>query len=203
MKQKDLKAAAARFTAAIELDTRTIPAYLHLGDVQREQGLVAEALATWERCVKVSPDRAYLAFERLEAAYIAAAAPDRFLGLCRSLIAAAPQEWRARVALALHLNARGNSLEALDLLFEALVHNPHGLALHQAIWDTLRQLRLDPALVDRYVDLAGHAVFYLDPHVCLHCRYRSTELLWHCPHCHEWNSFVEERIAAAKDPDEA
>jgi lipopolysaccharide biosynthesis regulator YciM len=64
-------------------------------------------------------------------------------------------------------------------------------------------LNLDPALVDRYVELAGNAVFYLDPHICVRCRYRSTELLWQCPHCHEWNTFVEERIAPAKDPEEA
>ena len=43
------------------------------------------------------------------------------------------------------------------------------------------------------------AIFYLDPHVCVRCRYRSTELLWQCPHCHEWNTFVEERIAPAKE----
>jgi lipopolysaccharide biosynthesis regulator YciM len=203
LKQKDLKTAAARFTAAIDLDARTIPAYLHLGDVRRQQGHPADSAATWERGLKVSPERAHLAFGRLEALYTETGVPDRFPELCRSLIAAAPQEWRARVALARHLTARGTPAEALDLLFEALVHNPHGLALHQAIWGTLQRLGLDPALVDRYVDLAGHAVFYLDPHVCTHCRYRSTELLWHCPHCHEWNSFVEERIAAAKDSDEA
>jgi lipopolysaccharide assembly protein B len=203
LKSSDLKGAAARFAAAIELDAKAIPAYLHLGDVQREQGQGPLATATWERGIKVSPDRAYLAFERLESIYGEVGDSARFPALCRSLIAASPQEWRARAALARHLSAHGQPAEALDLLFEGLVHNPHALALHQAIWHTLRSMGLDPALVDRYVDLAGHAVFYLDPHVCLHCRYRSTELLWHCPHCHEWNSFVEERLAAAKDPDEA
>ena len=203
LKQKDDKAAAARFTQAIELDAATLPAYLHLGDVQVHQGRAADAAATWEHGVAVAPDRAYLAFERLEAVYTRLGTPERFPGLCRQLIAATPQDWRGRVALARHLTSRGKPAEALDLLFEALVHNPHGLAIHQAIWRTLRQLALDPALVDRYVDLAGHAVFYLDPHVCMHCRYRSTELLWHCPHCHEWNSFVEDRLAAAKDADDA
>jgi predicted ATP-dependent serine protease len=24
-------------------------------------------------------------------------------------------------------------------------------------------------------------------------------LLWQCPHCHDWNTFVEERIAPAQD----
>ena len=79
------------------------------------------------------------------------------------------------------------------------MQNPHALALHQTIWHTLSQLGLPPPLVERYVDLTRDAIFYLDPHICIRCRYRSTELLWQCPHCHEWNTFVEERIAPAKD----
>jgi lipopolysaccharide biosynthesis regulator YciM len=79
------------------------------------------------------------------------------------------------------------------------VQNPHALGIHQAIWRALGQLGHEPALVDRYSELTRHAVFYLDPHVCMRCRYRSTELLWQCPHCHDWNTFVEERIAPAQD----
>jgi lipopolysaccharide biosynthesis regulator YciM len=202
LSQHDDHAAVERFRAAIALDSRTVPAYLHLGDVRLRLGQPGEAAAIWERAVAVAPERAYLGFDRLEAVYATMGTPGRFQALCRQLIGLAPQGWRARVALAKHLSATGQPAEALTLLFEALAHHPHGLAVHQAVWRTLRQLDLDAALVDRYVDLAGKAVFYLDPHVCVHCRYRSTELLWHCPHCHEWNSFVEERIAAAKDPEE-
>ena len=82
------------------------------------------------------------------------------------------------------------------------MQNPHALSIHQAIWRALGQLQHPAALVDRYGELTEHAVFYLDPHVCMRCRYRSTELLWQCPHCHDWNTFVEERIAPAKDPTE-
>ena len=84
-------------------------------------------------------------------------------------------------------------------MFDALVQNPHTLVIHQAIWQTLSQLDLPKSLVGRYVELTRDAVFYLDAHICIRCRYRSTELLWQCPHCHEWNTFVEERIAPAKD----
>jgi hypothetical protein len=69
----------------------------------------------------------------------------------------------------------------------------------QSIWQTLSALHLPQPLVDRYVELTRDAIFYLDPHICIRCRYRSTELLWQCPHCHEWNTFIEERIAPAKD----
>jgi lipopolysaccharide biosynthesis regulator YciM len=168
-----------------------------------QEGKLAEAIAVWERLVDASPDRAYLAFSRLDNAYVRAGTPDRYPALCLRLIAANPQDWRARLALARHLAGKGRLQEALELLFEALVHHPHALALHQAIWQTLSELQLPPALVGRYEELTRDAIFYLDPHVCLRCRYRSTELLWQCPHCHEWNTFVEERIAPAKETAEA
>ena len=199
VKRNQSTEAAKRFEAAIELDSKNAPAYLNLGDVQLAQGDAAAATATWERLVSTSPDRAYLAFTRLENAYAASNDPQRFPALCRRLIAANAQEWRARLALARYLTAHGQASEALEHLFDALVINPHALALHQAIWQTLLQLKLAPALVKRYADLAHDAIFYVDPHICVRCRYRSTELLWQCPHCHEWNTFVEERIAPAKD----
>jgi lipopolysaccharide biosynthesis regulator YciM len=173
-----------------------------LGDLRLVQGQEKEAATIWEKLVKVAPDRAYLAFDRLEALAQRAATPERFPQLCRQLIEENPQDWRARLALANHLSASGQSEQALELLFAALVQNPHALRIHGAIWRTLGQLRHPVALVNRYGDLTEHAVFYLDPHICTRCRYRSTELLWQCPHCHDWNTFIEERIAPAQDATE-
>jgi lipopolysaccharide biosynthesis regulator YciM len=200
-KRGDHANAAVRFDAAIELDPANSPAYLNLGDTRFERGDSAGAIAAWESLVTAAPDRAYLAFPRLERAYATSGEGGRYPALCRRLISDSPQDWRARLALARHLSRRDNPHEALELLFEALAINPHALALHQAIWETLSFLEFPQPLVVRYVDLTRSSVFYLDPHVCLRCRYRSTELLWHCPHCHEWDSFVEERIAPAKNDD--
>jgi lipopolysaccharide biosynthesis regulator YciM len=199
LKRSEYAEAARRFEAAIDLDSKNAPAYLNLGDVRLAQDDVPGAVEAWERLVSTSPERAYLAFSRLETAYAQMNDTARFRALCRQLISGAAQEWRARLALARYLTAHGQAADALELLFEALVINPHALALHQAIWDTLAELKLAPALVNRYADLAHDAIFYVDPHICVRCRYRSTELLWQCPHCHEWNTFVEERIAPAKD----
>jgi lipopolysaccharide biosynthesis regulator YciM len=198
-RSNQLSEAAGRFAAAVELDPTALPAYLNLGDIKQEQGQTAEAVDAWERLVHVSPDRAYLAFDRLERAYAELGVSERFAEMCRRLVAANPQDWRARLALGRHCAAAGRHQDATELLFEALVNNPHGLAIHEAIWRTLTALDLPRALVTRYISMAREAVFYLDPHVCIRCRYRSTELLWQCPHCHEWNTFVEERISPAKD----
>ena len=178
----------------------TRPAYLNLGDLDVQQQDLPAA-----DCRLGAADRA-LARPRLSRVLDGWKRRIRMSGrkagsrtLCRRLIDANPQDWRARLALARHLSSRGSAREALDLLFEALVQNPHALAVHQAIWQTLSHLHLPQSLVERYVELTRDSVFYLDPHVCVRCRYRSTELLWQCPHCHEWNTFVEERIAPAKD----
>jgi lipopolysaccharide assembly protein B len=202
IRRKDHVEAIRRFEAAIDLDARAVPAYLNLGDVKVAQGNEREAAAIWEKVIEVAPDRAYLTFDRLEALAIRTGNADRFTRLCRRLIDESPQDWRARLALSRHLAAGGHAREALDLLFAALVQNPHALSIHRAIWRALGQLHHPPALVDRYGELTEHAVFYLDPHICMRCRYRSTELLWQCPHCHDWNTFVEERIAPAQDTTE-
>ena len=195
----DDRAAARSFETAIDIDARTAPAYLNLGDARERLGQTAAAVAAWEKFVQALPERAYLTLGRLEVAYHRAGTPHRFAELCERLIDRNPQDWRTRLALSRHLAAAGRHRKAFTLLSAALPHNPHGLAIHQEVWKVLLALDLDPALVQAYVELTRSAVFYLDPHVCMHCRYRSTELLWQCPQCHEWNTFVEERMSTAKD----
>src|SRR5207302_5414871 len=128
-------------------DKRAVPAYLNLGDVRVAQGQDKEADAIWAKLIEVAPDRAYLAFDRLEALAIRTGNPDRFPRLCRRLIDENPQDWRARLALSRHLAASDQPREALDLLFSALVQNPHALSIHQAIWRALAQLHHPAALV--------------------------------------------------------
>ncbi len=194
LKAGDVATAHARFVTALDLDPAVTPASVNLGETFEREGKRDAAIAVWEGVVDSTPDRAHLVLERLRAAYTASGQPERFLDLCRRVAAAHPQNWRARLALGRALAEDGHAATALDQFLEALSHNPHGLTVHEAIWDLLLHMNLDRGSVERYVRHAKAAVFYLDPHVCLRCHYRSTELLWQCPHCHEWNSFVEERI---------
>ena len=200
MRRKDFTEAVRRFQAAIDLDARAVPAYLNLGRrAHRRRATTRQPLRSgrsssrWRPTAPTSPS---IVSRRWRSA---PGDPARFTRLCRRLIDDNPQDWRARLALSRHLAASGHPQDALDLLFAALVQNPHALGIHQAIWRALGQLHHPSSLVKRYSELTEHAVFYLDPHVCMRCRYRSTELLWQCPHCHDWNTFVEERIAPAQD----
>ena len=195
--------AVAHFATALELSDDTVPAALNLGDVYMREGRPREAIAVWQQVLEKAPERAYLTFDRLKAAYAEVEGPAPFLALCRRIIDANPRDWRARLALGRHAMDDGQPERAFGLLLESLAHNPHALAVHQLVWRTLAALEFPPSLVRRYLELTRDTVFYLDPHVCTRCRYRSTELLWQCPQCHEWNTFVEERLTRTDTAEEA
>ena len=197
----ELISAASSFESAIDVNIATTPAYLNLGDVRKQQDRLGDAVVAWERLIDTSPERAYLAFDRLVHAYRTLGTENKFTDLCNRLIDANPQDWRARLSLARYFSAGGQPQRAFGLLLEALPHNPHGLALHRDIWQLLLGLGLEVALVKKYLESSQESLFYLDPHVCVRCHYRSTELLWQCPQCHEWGTFVEERLSPGKDPE--
>ncbi len=190
--------AGSAFEAALKLDRRVFPAYLGLADLalasdpQRAVAVLGEAIAA-------APERAYLTFERLARAWAACGAPGRFGDLCDELIRGDPRDWRARVALARQRRAAAQPEEALGLLLRALSENPQVLLVHMEIWRTLRSLGAEDQNVARYGAACEEAVFYRDPHVCTSCRYRADDMLWRCPQCHSWNSFVEERVSPGAD----
>jgi lipopolysaccharide biosynthesis regulator YciM len=55
------------------------------------------------------------------------------------------------------------------------------------------------ARLARYLEEVSNAVFFIDPYVCIKCNYRANGILWRCPHCQEWNTFVEERLETVEE----
>jgi len=184
------------FRTALSLDRRVFPAHLALAEswIERDPRRAASIL---EAAIAASPERAYLAFDSLQKAYAAAGEPSRFAALCERLVGQDPRDWRARLALARHLRGAGQAGEALGLLLRALEANPHVLLVHLEVWRTLRALRALSPEEQRYVATVEESALYVDPHICTVCRYRADDMLWRCPHCHEWNTLVEERVGPA------
>lgn len=196
LERGDRLSAEQAFRTALSLDRAVFPAQLGLAELYAAAA-PAKAVAILEDAIRISPDRAYLVFDRLAQAYAACGEPSRMVGLCESLIRQDPRDWRARLALARHLIAEGKQEEAFGLLLRALETNPQVLSLHLETWRHLRALGLDKDAVASYLTAAEQALFYRDPHLCTACRYRADGMLWRCPHCHEWNTFVEERQSPA------
>ena len=188
-----LAEAEKAFRTALALDKRVFPAHLGLADLALPSD-PRRAAAILQDAMLIAPERAYLAFERLASAYSASGEPSRFVALCESILTQDPRDWRSRLALARHLRAEGRPEEAYGLLLRALTENPHVLLVHLETWRTLHALGIRDEHVERYSRACEESVFYRDPHICTSCRYRADDMLWRCPHCHEWNTFVEERL---------
>jgi lipopolysaccharide biosynthesis regulator YciM len=189
----DREGAEKAFRTALSLDPRVLPAHFGLADLLLP-GEPKRAAQVLEEAIRVSPDRAYLTFSRLAGAYEAAGEPSRFAALCEGMIQKDPHDWRARLALARQLLSTGEAQEAFGLLLRALARNPQVLVLHLEAWRALKALGVRDERLERYVETAETSVVFADPHICTTCRYRADDLLWRCPHCHQWNTFVEERL---------
>jgi lipopolysaccharide biosynthesis regulator YciM len=189
-------AAEQAFRTALSLDRRVFPAHLGLAEIllERDPRRAAQVL---EDAIAAVPERAYLAFTALHKTYASMGEPSRFAALCERLVAQDPRDWRARLALARQLRDGGAAEEAFGLLLRALEANPHVLLVHLEIWRTLRALGTLGPEEQRYVATLEESALYVDPHICTVCRYRADDMLWRCPHCHEWNTFVEERVGPA------
>jgi lipopolysaccharide biosynthesis regulator YciM len=188
--------AEAAFRTALSLDRRVFPAHLALADLwlERDPRRAAQVL---EDAIAAVPERAYLAFSTLQRAYAACGEPQRFAALCERLVGQDPRDWRARLGLARHLREEDRPGEALGLLLRAVETNPHVLLVHLEVWRTLRALSALGPEEARYVATVEESALYVDPHICTVCRYRADDMLWRCPHCHEWNTLVEERVGPA------
>jgi lipopolysaccharide biosynthesis regulator YciM len=176
MRDGDPAAAARTFQDAIDIDPGTAPAYLNLGDARERSGQITAAVEAWETLVQSVPDRAYLAFDRLERAYQRAGAPRRFVELCERLIQQNTQDWRTRLALSRHLAAGTAGLRSA---FAALPSTPTAC-------DSLRKA-LARAALSSNTSTDWRAVFYLI----------LTFVIAAVVHCSgnvrmpRWNSFVE------------
>jgi lipopolysaccharide biosynthesis regulator YciM len=193
----DAALAERAYRTALSLERRVLPAHLGLADLHLSKD-PRRAVQHLEDAIQAQPERAYVVFDRLAKAYEACGEPSRFASLCERLIAQDLRDWRARVALARHLRAERKHEEALGLLLRALEASPQVHLVHLEIWRTLRLMAALPPGATRYVDTAERAIVYVDPHVCTGCRYRADDMLWRCPHCHDWNTFVEERVGASR-----
>ena len=144
---------------------------LNLGDVHVAQGNEKEAAGVWERLIQLAPDRAYLAFDRLDARWRREPAIRNGLPVSAGGSSTRSSGLACAAAPSRHLTKGGHAQEALDLLFAALVQNPHALKHSPGDLAGARPAcAIRQHCVDRYGALTEHAVFYLDPHVCMRCR---------------------------------
>ncbi len=120
---------AARRAAkqAIRKDSRSLRAWVILGDLEAERGRSKAALAAWKRVPELERSGGPLVYPQIEATYAALGRTRRYEVFLRKLLDGDPGDPGARLALARTLAARGEIDDAVAELRRILDRDPDDL----------------------------------------------------------------------------
>lgn len=188
--QNDTKRAEANLKDALKIDSECAAAYLYLGDLYYETGNIDNAISAWRRIVTLFPEIAYITFGRLEKAFYEKGRFEKIVDLYNDVLDRNPRDVRTIMTLANIHRKKGNLDDALRLCQMALEFDPGSRRIKQALarlyyekGDVERSLQ---AMVEAFNGFSSDEEFYY----CNNCGYRSSEVLWRCPRCKAWETFV-------------
>jgi lipopolysaccharide biosynthesis regulator YciM len=186
----DLKKAEASLKDALKIDSECAAAYLYLGDVYYATGHIDNAISSWRRIIALFPKIAYITFRRLEKAFYEKGKFEKIVDLYNSVLDRNPGDVRTLMTLANIQRKKGDLDDALRYVQTALEFDPESTRAKQALarlyyekGDTERSLR---AMVEAFNGFSSDDEHY----VCNNCGHESNEVLWRCPNCREWETFI-------------
>ena len=187
--QGRLPQAKAAYKKALALDPRCVDAYLHFGDLHVQEGKTKKALSIWHKVIDVAPDMIYLTFSRL--ARMTAKTRDlkrveAFLSDC----VADTGNPLAHQALAVLLSDLGRNERALEELKKALGLAPYLIETRRQQGFLLLSLGRNEEALAAFTDLLHHLPAPEETFQCGHCGLETSELMWRCPRCCNWDTMT-------------
>ena len=161
-----------------------------------EQGQLEKAEARWLSLATAHPRFAYLVFDRLERVREKLNRSGNMEELYQRVISIATTRTRTRIWRSRSSEGRSRCKhdEAFKLRLQAVRANPHALAVHLEVWKSIAEGSERSDWISSYLEEVSRSAYFLDPYLCIKCNYRANGILWRCPHCQEWDTFVEERV---------
>ena len=138
---------------ALRKDRACTPAWILLGELEAERGKPRAALAAWARVPRLDRAAGPRVYPQLEATFAALGRARDYEGMLRGLLAEAPDDASARLALARTLASRGDMEDAIAELRGLLSADADDLAARVALGRLLLSESRDPEAVKEYGEL--------------------------------------------------
>jgi Tfp pilus assembly protein PilF len=120
--ERNLRAATRTYRRVLELEPRNKFAWYGLGIVAQQNGMTADAVAAYDKALKIDPSFMSALFS--EALMLKSSDPDRAVGLLKRAAAADPKATTVQMQLGLLLAGSGRNDEAEDVFRRAVAANP-------------------------------------------------------------------------------
>ena len=183
----ELSKATSSFNKAISTHKECVDDYLHLGDLYFANQEYKKAISTWKEVVENVPQFTFLAYRRLEGAYLRMEnlkPVENFLKECSELNSDA----FTHLALARYLYNE-NDIEG------ALTEISSALELAPTFWEARRfkgEILLAQGKEDEALAAYGELIKLLRmPYLrfqCKQCGFSPKDLQWQCPQCKNWDT---------------
>jgi lipopolysaccharide biosynthesis regulator YciM len=178
--ERDREEASHWFKEALQLDTKSLPARLYLGDSQVAAGDTETAIRTWTEIISLAPEQNYLVRRRLESAYYDLGRYDEIARLYEQLLRKVPEDSGLVLALAGIYQKRQDLTAAVNLLRKSADDTKNGLSQLSLVDMHLQQGEIGAAqrLVSSMIDMAQAAKYR-----CPHCGSVQPEPFYRCASC--------------------
>jgi lipopolysaccharide biosynthesis regulator YciM len=190
LKRGKPKEAKRYFKDALRLDSECVPALLYLGDIYFEEGNLRRAISLWELVASRFPKIAYVVFARLEKAYFERGNLSDIVTVYEAILKESPKNVRTLIELASLHQKKGDLKEAVRVLREVVAYDPASAFARQRLIAFLYEMGdTDEAMEEmkKFLEVIGART---EDYVCSTCGYRSADVLWRCPKCQAWESFL-------------
>ncbi len=188
--QGERRQAIKRLKTAIMLNKNSTPAYLLLGNIYFEEGKLDKAIDSWEQIIQKGLRFAFLAYRRLENAYLQQGQYDKIGNIYRRKLKNNPSDVRTHLALAKYYQKLGRSEQAIREGQEALKYNPQVPEVRQFLLHALLENK-GQEIINEYSGLFQEIKIEDITLHCSHCGYEDLDSPWKCARCREWDTFVD------------
>jgi len=191
LQEGDVKQALKRFHTAIHLDETCTPAYLYCGDIYFEKEKLDKAQEIWEKMINLGLCFSFLGYIRLEKLAVKLQNDALLESICNSVLRERPHDVRTRIAFANYYHKTNQFSKAIEQIDAILRFKPHLAEIHKYIIDLILDDDKKEKKLGKYRNLLMGINIPNAQYICEKCGYASNEIMWHCPQCREWNTFLD------------
>lgn len=175
---------------AMRLHPENVLAYVYLADLYLKAGKPLKARRVIEKTLKRMPHKCHIVLPLLKEITLQLQDPEGYLRTLHELAHEHHQKRAMLQELQEFLDLKRTD-QALALVDELVRHFGRSRLVQKVLWDLVGRGVLPP---DKQLELAtrlSKSEQMMDPFTCIHCSYKTLEVLFRCPNCKEWNSFAD------------
>lgn len=173
------------YKKAIKILPENTIAYLNLIKLYLKDKNIEKARETFEKVIEKYPQKFHYFVDLIRELY-----SSNYLEKLRE-IALLRHFKRALFIYVEEVEKSGKKEEVKNALETLVKHYPRSRTLQKKIFKLISEGKLEEDFVQKISAALSSTRESLEPFVCIHCGYKTQDILLRCPNCKEWNSFAD------------